>query len=125
MKKIKFTVEGGIMKRIALITLLAVFLATNYAYAAFPIEKLYPKIEKAQTQELTQEDFEELYTDFISCIGADDIASQSIEIQRLDYCTAAIGYYTAINLLLISFLGEFAFVVTSPLLIEVLYWCAY
>jgi hypothetical protein len=52
------------MKRIVIINVLAVFLITNYAYATFPIEKVYQKIAKAQIQKLTQDDIEELYISF-------------------------------------------------------------
>ena len=60
--------KGGIMKRSAIISMIAVFLTTNYAYATIPIEELSQKIETLQYQKLTQEEVENLFISIISSI---------------------------------------------------------
>ena len=49
------------MKRIAIITLILVFLLANYTYATFPLEKFAERIENSQYQEMTQEEIEEIF----------------------------------------------------------------
>lgn len=113
------------MKRITIISLLAVFLTTNYAYAAFPVEKLYQKIEKAQTQELTREDMEELYNEVITSLKADDCANQSMEIQGLESCLRSIIYYLLINAVIGNVFGQYTYIIQILLFIDVLGACLF
>ena len=53
------------MKRIAIISLLAVFLTTNYAYATITTEEVAQKIEQTQYQKLAQQVFEELLFEYM------------------------------------------------------------
>ena len=61
------------MKRIAIISLLAVFLTTNYAYATITADELTQGIEKAQRAELTQEEAEELFVRLISSVDLEEV----------------------------------------------------
>jgi hypothetical protein len=61
------------MKRIAIISLLAVFLTTNYAYATLTTEDLAQGMEKAQQGELTQEEAEELFVGLISSVDLEEV----------------------------------------------------
>lgn len=61
------------MKRIAIISLLAVFLTTNYAYATITAEELTQGVEKAQQGELTQEEAEELFVRLISSVDLEEV----------------------------------------------------
>ena len=78
------------MKRIAFISLIAVFLTANYAYATFPIEELAQKMEQAQYQELTQEELEELFITFITSVDWENMESFTVdpiyleELQQID-----------------------------------------
>ena len=56
------------MKRIAIISLLAVFLTTNYAYATLTAEKVSQAMERAQYGELIQDEAEELYVSILSSV---------------------------------------------------------
>ena len=61
------------MKRITIISLLAVFLTTNYAFATITADELTWGIEKAQQGELTQEEAEELFVRLISLVDLEEI----------------------------------------------------
>lgn len=61
------------MKRIAMISLLAVFLTTNYAYATITADELTWGVEKAQQGELTQEEAEELFVRLISSVDLEEV----------------------------------------------------
>jgi len=61
------------MKRIAIITLLAVFLNTNYAYATITADELTQGVEKAQRGELTQEEAEVLFVRLISSVDLEEV----------------------------------------------------
>ena len=61
------------MKRITIISLLAVFLTTNYAFATITADELTWGIEKAQQGELTQEEAEELFVRLISSVDLEEI----------------------------------------------------
>ena len=61
------------MKRIAIITLLAAFLTTNYAYATITADELTWGVEKAQRGELTQEDAEVLFVRLISSVDLEEV----------------------------------------------------
>ena len=63
------------MKRIAIISLLAVFLITNYAYATLTTADLAQGVEKAQQGELTQEEAEELFIKLISSVNLEEVMS--------------------------------------------------
>ena len=108
------------MKRIAVISLLAVFLTTNYAYATMPIEKLQQTLEKAQTQELTQEELEELYNEVTASIDLADFQNQSIETHQIDVCTYVIANWLAIGSMLGPFIGP---IVMFLLLPQVIGYC--
>ena len=74
------------MKPIAIITLLAVFLTTNYAYAALTTDDLARGVEKAQQGELTQDEAEELFIRLISSVDLEgvlmgDLSSMEFIIQ--------------------------------------------
>ncbi len=113
------------MKRIAIVSLLSVFLTTNYAYAAFPVEKLYQKIEKAQTQELTREDIDELYNDVIASMDSEDSGNQSIEIKGLESCFRSIVFYLLINAVIGNIFGQFTYIVQVLLFLDVLSACLF
>jgi len=61
------------MKRIAIISLLAVFLTTNYAYATITADELTQGVEKAQRGELTQEEAEVLFVRLISSVDLEEV----------------------------------------------------
>jgi hypothetical protein len=61
------------MKRIAIISLLAVFLTTNYAYAILTTDDLAWGVEKAKQGELTQEEAEELFIGLISSVDLEEV----------------------------------------------------
>ena len=61
------------MKRIAIISLLAVFLTTNYAYAILTTDDLARGVEKAQQGELTQEEAEELLIRLLSSVDLEEV----------------------------------------------------
>jgi hypothetical protein len=61
------------MKRIAIISLLAVFLTTNYAYATITGDELTQGVEKAQRGELTQEEAEVLFVRLISSVDLEEV----------------------------------------------------
>ena len=61
------------MKRIAIFSLLALFLTTNYAYAALITGDVGKKIEQAQYGELTQEEAEELFIQLISTVDLGEV----------------------------------------------------
>lgn len=63
------------MKRIAIISLLAVFLTTNYAYPTLTSEDLAQGVEKVQQRELTQEEAEELFIKLISAVDLEEVMS--------------------------------------------------
>ena len=63
------------MKRIAIISLLAVFLITNNVYATLTTEDLAQGVEKAQKGELTQEEAEELFIKLISSVDLEEVMS--------------------------------------------------
>jgi hypothetical protein len=63
------------MKRIAIISLLAVFLLTNYAYATLTTEDLAQGMEKAKQGELTQVEAEELFIRLISSVDLEEVMS--------------------------------------------------
>lgn len=113
------------MKRIAVISVLAVFLITNYAYASFPVEKLYQKLEKAQTQQLTQEDVDELSQEIISSLAGEGPENQSTEIQGLESCLRSIVYFLLINAVIGNFFGQYTYIVQVLLFIDVLGACLF
>ena len=61
------------MKRIFIISLLAVFLTTNYAYATITADELNRGVEKAQRGELTQEEVEELFVRLMSSVDLEEV----------------------------------------------------
>jgi hypothetical protein len=61
------------MKRIVIISLLAVFLTTNYAHATLTTEDLAQGVEKAQQGELTREEAEELFIRLISAVDIEGV----------------------------------------------------
>ena len=61
------------MKRIAIISLLAVFLTTNYAYATLTTEDIAQGVEKAQRGMLTQAEAEELFIRLISAVDLEEV----------------------------------------------------
>ena len=61
------------MKQIAIISLLAVFLTTNYAYATLTTEDLARGVEKAKRGVLTQVEAEELFIGLISSVDLEEI----------------------------------------------------
>ena len=61
------------MKRIAIISLLVVFLTTNYAYATITADELTWGVEKAQRGELTQEEAEVLFVRLISSVDLEEV----------------------------------------------------
>ena len=83
------------MKRIAIISLLAVFLITNYAYATFPLEELAQTIEKGQHEELTQEEVDEL---FIAMIASVDWENPEVQPDScISDLTNALVYYFVLS----------------------------
>ena len=54
------------MKRIAIISLLAVFLSTNYAYATLNAKEVAQKIEQAHYQKGAEQEVEKLVFEFLS-----------------------------------------------------------
>ena len=66
------------MKRIAIISLLAVFLTTNYAYATVTTEELSQGVEKAQQGELTQEEAEELFISLMSSVDLEEVMAGNL-----------------------------------------------
>ena len=56
------------MKRIAIISLVIIFLTTNYAYATFPLEELYGQMGNTLYQEMAQEEMEEMFIALLSLI---------------------------------------------------------
>jgi uncharacterized protein YggL (DUF469 family) len=66
------------MKRIAIISLLAVFLTTNYVYATLTTEEVAQKIEQSQYQKLAQQAFEELLFEYMINYMSDIEPQQSI-----------------------------------------------
>ena len=66
------------MKRIAIISLLAVFLNTNYVYATITADELTQGIEKAQQGELTQEEAEELFVRLISSVDLEEVMAGDV-----------------------------------------------
>ena len=61
------------MKRIAIISLLAVFLTTNYAYAILTTNDLARGVEKAEQGKLTQEEAEVLLIRVISSVDLEGV----------------------------------------------------
>ena len=92
------------MKRIAIISLLAVFLITNYAYATLTSEDLAQGVEKAQQGELTQEEAEELYVALIFSIDWEAVAEgdlssiESIQPNLSTGCTVLLVISTLITI---------------------------
>lgn len=89
------------MKRIAIISLIAVFLTANYAYATMSLEELAYQIEP--TQELTQEEAEIL---FVALLSAVDM--ESIDLEGINVCSALIRLAYACYALSIVFYPFFA-----------------
>jgi len=113
------------MKRIAIISLLAVFLTSNYAYAIIPIEELAQKIEKAKYQELTREEVEQLYVDLITSIDSEDFENQSIKIQGLESCLRSIVYYLLINAIVGQIFGQYTYIIRILLFLDVIDSCLF
>ena len=67
------------MKRIAIISLVVVFLTANYAYATFPLEEFAERIENSQYQEMTQEEIEEIFVALLSAIDRVLVDRESID----------------------------------------------
>jgi len=61
------------MKRIAIISLIAVLLTTNYAYATLTTEELSQGMEKAKRGVLTQTEAEELFIGLISSVDLEKV----------------------------------------------------
>ena len=61
------------MKRIFIISLLALFLTTSYAYATLSAAEMAQTLEKAQHQELTQDEIEELIFAIIALVDLEEI----------------------------------------------------
>ena len=61
------------MKRSAIISLLAVFLTTNYAYATLTSDELADAMEKAQNQSLTQDEAEDFFIGLISSVDLEGV----------------------------------------------------
>jgi len=85
------------MKRIAIISLLAVFLTTNYAYATFNTEKLAQTIERAQYEELTQEEAEEFLIAAINAINPEILEGIETNQEAICYASAFIVFFLAIT----------------------------
>ena len=101
------------MKRIAIIGLLMVFTITNYAYANLTAEELSRAIEKAQRQELTQEEIEGIVIGLLRSIDGELVNREAMnweefiekveerqDIEPLqEYCTYCIEWVTFFLLL--------------------------
>ena len=76
------------MKRIAIISLLAVFIITNYAYATSPIDELAQQVEQKCYQEITQEEIEEVFNIVMNSVDwealqqDDDLTDYDLECVR-------------------------------------------
>ena len=67
------------MKRIAIISLLAVFLTTHYANATLTSKELAMGVQKAQQGELTQEEAEELFIRLISSVDLEEVMAGDLD----------------------------------------------
>jgi hypothetical protein len=113
------------MKRVAIISLLTLFLTTNYAYAAFPVKKFIQTMEKAQAQQLMQEDIDELYVAVISSIASDDVQNiESLQLLNTTYCPAAAFVYVIMATLLQGYPLLFFFIMI-PAILQLLSVCLY
>ena len=99
------------MKRIAIISLIAAFLTTNYAYATIPIEELSHNIKKLQYHKLTQKEVESLIIDIISTMDLDnqeqtlfflESLPQVLETQPLQGCFFESAIYSLLRIFFIS-----------------------
>ena len=110
------------MKRIAVVTLLGIFLTTNYAYATITADELILGVEKAQQGDLTQEEAEKLFVRLICSVDleevmAGDLSSMESIIIQPDQSTGCIVLLVIATLLTIFypplaplFTGLFTFV---------------
>ena len=78
------------MKRIAIISLIAVFLTANFAYANLSLEQLAEQIENTQYQEMTQEEAEALFITILDTM-ATNLSDESIE--PCDLCSSLIEMF--------------------------------
>jgi len=102
------------MKRIAIISALAVFLFTNYAYATLDTEKLAQTIERAQYGELTQEDAEEFLIAIINTINPE--LSEEIAANQQAICYLS-GFFVIILALIAIFFGGIELLATIVFII--------
>jgi hypothetical protein len=116
---------GGSMKRIVIICLLAIFLATNYSYATLTDVQVTQFVEKAQSQELTQEDVAAFYNELMTDIDTEYYENQSKETQDLLVCLQALVSYAWLNAILYPYFGAFTYILTFQILRTLVYWWCY
>jgi hypothetical protein len=116
---------GGIMKRMVIICMLSVFLAANYAHAIPTDAQVMQFVEKAQLQELTQEDVESFYNELMMDSNPEQYENQSKETQDLLVCLQALASYAWLNTILYPYFGTFTYILTFQILRTLLYWWCY
>ena len=111
------------MKRIAIISMLAIFLTTNYAYATFNTEKLAQTIERAQYEELTQEEAEEFLIAAINAINPEILEGIETNQEAICYASAFIVFFLAFIAIFfggIELLATVAFIIWDIICIPLL-----
>jgi hypothetical protein len=116
---------GDIMKRMVIICLLAVFLATNHAHAIPSDAEVAEFVEKAEAQELTQEEVEAFYDELMTDSNPAYYGNQSKETQDLLVCLQALASYAWLNAILYPYFGAFTYILTFQTLRALLYWWCY
>lgn len=82
-------------------------------------------MEKAQSQELTQEDVEAFDNEVITDINPEYFENQSKETQDLLVCLQALASYVWLNAILFPYFGMFTYSLTFQILRGLLYWWCY
>jgi hypothetical protein len=116
---------GGIMKQMVIICLLSVFLATNNAHAIPTDAQVTQFVEKAQSQELTEEDVAAFYNELMTDSNPAYYENQSKETQDLLVCLQALASYAWLNAILYPYFGTFTYILTFQTLRTLLYWWCY
>ena len=102
------------MKRIAIVSLVVVFLTVQFAYATCPLEEFSKRIKTSQYQEMTQDEVEELFVAFLSSIDWETLdwevlVEQVIETHDNGSYLLLCNIFVSLTVYLILVLGPFVF----------------